>query len=229
MNTSEFLQDALKSPFLNPGVDDGVTAIPYHWAPGITPLVLVLGENASGKSVFRRIVQGTCKRLSLECMHLSMQGRSNEFGGLRPMVYGNEASEATSVNSLKGVKKGIQTCCERETPHVIFWDEPDIGLSEGSAAGAGLALARFAQAPGPQTVAAFVICHSRSMVKQMLAAKPHYIHLGVPAAEAPRTLRAWLKRSVVPIEIDDVIAVSRERYRKVVHVMNRLEKEKPKS
>jgi hypothetical protein len=227
MNTSDFLRDTLTtSAFLNPGEDDGVTAIPYHWVPGATPLVLVLGENASGKSVFRRIVQGACKRNSLECMQLSMQGRNAEFGGLRSMVYGNEGSEATSVNSLKGVKKGIETCRGRETPHVIFWDEPDIGLSENSAAGAGLALARFAQAPGPQTVAAFVVCHSRAMVKQMLAGKPHYIHLGVPAEEAPKTLRAWLKKPVVLTEIDDVIAVSRERYRKVVHVMNRLEKQK---
>ncbi len=226
MNTTDFLHNVLASPFLNVSSDGTEAAIPYLWIPGKCPLVLVLGENASGKSVFRRIVEGSCKRSKIQCMTLSMEDRCDTgFGGLaRAALYGNEDDQATSVNSLRMVRQGIKTCKKRDEAHVIFWDEPDTGLSEGSAAGAGRAIANFAQAPGQHTVAAFVVCHSRAMVEQMMLATPHYIHVGVLATEAPQTLQAWLTRPVIIRDIDEVFEASHARFEKVLKTMNGLKK-----
>lgn len=198
--------------------DDGIIPIPHFFRPSNrakTPLVVVVGENASGKSFFRRIVSSVCqfRQKKIECISISMEARAglNMLGALKGFVYGDEGIRATGENSARTVTIGIRTCRERDTPHVIVWDEPDLGLSEAGAAGLGQAIASFASDPPAATMAAVVITHSRPLVSELLAAEPHYLHLG--ADSAPQTLADWLARPIVPRDPEELFEAARRRFK----------------
>jgi hypothetical protein len=96
----------------------------------------------------RRIVHSFCHKNEVEFMGISMEGRRGISGSpWMCMVYGSEDYESTGCNSVGTVLTGITTCYGRESPHVIFWDEPDLGLSDSWAAGVGQKLAELGAKP----------------------------------------------------------------------------------
>lgn len=200
----------------------GLTPIPMVRVDGNTPLVLVLGENASGKSFLRRILMAICNaaKQKTEFMGISMEGRRKV--SMYPwwtFVYGDEDHEATGVNSAGTVLSGISTCLARDERHVIFWDEPDLGLSDSWAAGVGQTLKEFAQKPGKETVAAFVVSHSRALVQQLLPINPTYLHLGEDPEKAPRSLQEWLERPIQPRNPEKLREASRARFKLIDEVL----------
>ena len=107
------------------------------------------------------------------------------------MVYGNENWRSTGENSAHTVSMGVKTVLGR--PHRVhaYWDEPDIGMSAGSAAGAGLALRELVdtvEAGGaPFVQAVCVTSHSPALVRALTkglkgAHRPHYLYLGADKA-----------------------------------------------
>lgn len=215
--TPELLSQVLRRDFFTPN-DKGVAPIPFHRVDGETPLVLVLGDNAAGKSFFRRVVQAVSSKNKVECIHLSMEARRTiSYNPWLAMVYGDEEHESTGVNSASMVKSGVSTCRSRTTSHVIFWDEPDIGLSDCYAAGVGVALREFAQTVANHTKAAFVVTHSKPLVEQVLSINPTYIHLGTE--DAPRTLQDWLKKPVQPRPIEELLEATRVRFKLIQEVL----------
>jgi hypothetical protein len=191
------IQEALTLDYFKPHPLDGVTPIPAFFEPGRGNLAVIVGENASGKSFMRRIVTQICRETKVECIPISMEGRGGNYGGMRGFIYGDETWESTGVNSAGTVQMGIKTCKDRTTPHVIFWDEPDLGLSENGAAGVGRAIADYMIRQNPMTLAAVVVTHSKPLVREMNRAyadlDPHYLHLGCDSLEdTPKTLYEWL-------------------------------------
>jgi hypothetical protein len=213
------INESLTLDYFSPN-DDGVTPIPAHWVPGKGKLVVVVGENASGKSFFRRIVSGVCKSTGVECMPISMEGRGGYYGGLRGMIYGDESWQATGVNSARTVKQGILTCESRDKPHVIFWDEPDLGLSENGCAGIGVAIREALTEPPKHTTAAIVVTHSKPLVRELLPLDPHYLHLG--SEDAPKTLFDWLQRPIVPRHPDELLESGHRRFKLIQTILNRV-------
>lgn len=214
------LDRALRLDYFTPD-EQGETAIPYHRVDGQGKLIVVVGDNASGKSFLRRIVQLLCQKNKIECIHLSMEGRRNI--GMAPwltFVYGDEGREATGVNSAGTIITGITTCQGREGKHVIFWDEPDIGLSDDWAAGSGQRICKFTQDSPKHTLAAIVVSHSRALVRELLPAKPFYLHLGVESEQAPPTLDAWLERPIVPRDPEELRGLSRKRFKAIQAILN---------
>jgi hypothetical protein len=200
------------------------TAIPFIRGDGGSGnLVIVTGENASGKSFFRRIVGGVCARAKIECIRISMEGRGDSFGGLRSFVYGSESDQSTGENSVGTVLGGIKTCRSRESAHVMVWDEPDIGLSDSWAAGMGKAIAEFAREPGKHTRAIVLVTHRRALIAPLLSESHHYLHLG--DARGPRSLSEWFETPVVPRDITQLAEESRKRWKKIQEILNEREKE----
>ena len=130
-------------------------AIPAVRLHGTGKLVVAVGDNASGKSFFRRLVSETCRNSTpkIECIHLSMEGRHSS-GPMGAFIYGDENWESTGENSANTVLTAVRTSKNRTTPHVIFWDEPDLGLSDGWSASMGVEVRNFIeQAPDPLVTA----------------------------------------------------------------------------
>jgi len=185
---------------------DGRTAIPYLRADGDpeSRFVLVLGENAGGKSFFRRLVRLATSRPRAkdkdkggpfpvhEIIHLSMEGRA---GGMAfsSMVYGSENWQSTGQNSAHTVLGGIKTATGRDHEVIVYWDEPDLGMSAACAAGVGVALKDFTQEAPEHVQAVFVTTHSPALVAQLLhcEARPYYLYLG--SQVGPQTIEDWVK------------------------------------
>ena len=201
-------------------------AIPFvRGERGRGRLIVVVGENASGKSFFRRCVSGTCRRAAVECIHISMEGRSGDgssFGGLRPFVYGDENEQSTGENSVGTVLGGIRTCEGREGPHVMVWDEPDLGLSDSWAAGMGEAIRDFAARPGAHTRAIVLVTHRRALLAPILESPHHYLHLG--AVRAPKTLAAWFEQPILSRDISELAGESRKRWRAIEDILRERER-----
>ena len=222
---SKLLDHVLGLDYFQP---DGNKAacIPFHRVNGKDPLVVMVGENASGKSFARRLVSAVCRKVEVESIHISMQGRAGpDFtGGMRGFIYGSEEWKSTGENSVGTVLGGIRTCQGREKPHVMFWDEPDLGLSDAWAAGVGVAIRKFVQAPPEHTRAVFVVTHSKALVGQLLDAEPHYIYFGDD--EAPRSLEHWMEQPAIPRDIEELSKLSHTRFKKIQKILDRVEKKK---
>jgi len=198
-------------------------AIPYLWAPSAAtnPLIVVVGENASGKSFFRRCVQAVCNKAQVECIPISMEGRRQVAYNIGlTFVYGDESCDATGINSIRTVLTGIKTCEGRDKPHVIVWDEPDVGLSEGNAASVGKAIADFTRSTPKLTRASIVVTHRKALVTELARERPHYLYLG--AVDGPTTVDAWLAQPPIVRSLEDVQNAARERFRAIQKILNRV-------
>jgi hypothetical protein len=197
--------------------EDGKVPIPLCFTEGQGKLILGLGGNASGKSFFRRVVQSVCKHADVECIHLSMEGRGTS-GITRSFIYGTEEYRSTGQNSAQTVLTAISTSLGRENKHVLFFDEPDIGLSDGWAASVGETLLKFSQNSTDQLVAAFIITHSKPLVRQLIPSNPHYLSF----RSCPFTpIKQWVN---IPPEIrtlEELQKMSMERFKLIQGIMNK--------
>jgi hypothetical protein len=182
--------------------------IPHVWVKGQNNMVLVVGENATGKSLMRRVVCQAARQAGHEPMPVSMQGRTMPDWS-RAFVYGDESSKSTGQISIHTVITGIRTCKSRANTHIVFWDEPDLGLSDSWSAGVGIALREFANDMPANTVAAFVVTHNKVLVRRLAAANPHYVALG---ASAPPSVEAWLAHEPLPRDIAELGKESHELF-----------------
>lgn len=219
-NAHQLLDVALDTVLFTTDEPSEQPVIPYHRVDGQTQLIVVVGDNASGKSMLRRIVQGVCKQAKVECIHLSMEGRGGStYNPFRSFIYGDEGTQATGVNSTNTVLIGIKTCQGRENPHVIFWDEPDLGLSDSWAAGLGQRIAAFAKNLPKLTRAVVIVTHSKALIGQLLDLNPNYVHLGVKSEEAPQTLTEWFEAPIIPRDPEELKDLSHKRFKAIQRVL----------
>ena len=176
---------------------------------------MVVGDNATGKSLFRRLVCQLTREAGYEPIHISMQGRTTEHFS-RAFIYGAEDWESTGQISAHTVTLGIKTCQDRTNKHVIFWDEPNLGLSDSWSAGMGVAFRDFAMKLPEHTVAAFVVTHSKALLKQLVPAKPHYVAFGV---NAPASLEEWLDHDPPPRDIEQLGEESHTLFKRISKVL----------
>lgn len=218
ITTADLIEDTLGFEYFEPQEEDGgAIPIPVTFLPGDGRLVLAVGDNASGKSFYRRVVQAVCRRKDMECIHLSMEGRQrSSYSGL---IYGEEEYQSTGQNSARTVRMALETSKKREEPHVIFWDEPDFGLSESWSESMGIEIYRgLTYDTNPHLVAAFVVTPSRPLMKPLLDLNPHTLIFDeIP----PTSLQEYLDRPtpVQPLEVLE--GLSRQRFKKIQAVMNR--------
>lgn len=203
----------------------GKVAIPVFSREGTGKLTVVVGENASGKSFLRRVIGAICAQAEkkTEYIPISMEGRRNV--GMMPwlsMVYGDESWQATGVNSTGTVTTGIRTSQGRTERHVVFWDEPDLGLSDSWAAGMGVKFAEFSRKPPKHLVGCFVVTHNKALVAQLLDTNPHYLHVGTPPEKAPQSLQEWFEAPVKPKDLDTLGEQAHKRFKAIQAILDRI-------
>jgi hypothetical protein len=201
-------------------------AIPWSLSETGSKLWLVLGPNGGGKSFFRRIVQTGIRRFleGVDMIHLSMEGRSGgsmeaHSGFVRVALYGNERDRSTGECSGITLRKAIRNCQLKESPHALYWDEPDIGMSEGVAAGAGIVIREFIEELPELTRAVFITTHSRPLLRQLETLHPNYLHLG--RVDGPESLEAFLSAPVTPVLPEELKAEATARFRAISRLLPR--------
>lgn len=222
---SQLLDHMLDLAYFHPDGDEP-PAIPCHRVAGRDPLVVMVGDNASGKSFARRIINALTRENKpyTEYMGISMEGRNSDMGGIKGLIYGSEEWQSTGENSSGTVLVGITTCQSRTNDHVMVWDEPDLGLSDAWAAGMGVAIRDFASKPSKHTLGIFVITHSRALVTQLAGLDPTFLYFGDD--DVPPNLAAWLTRPVVPRNLATLPDISHKRFLRIQEILDERKKER---
>lgn len=195
--------------------------IDVNWTkgPGKSKLIIAAGENASGKSLYRRLMQQYCSEKKIECIHISVEGRRNISYSL---VYGDETNDSTGCNSAGTILGGIKTSKGRGSKHVVVFDEPDLGMSEGASMGAGTAFAEWLRDPPEHLVAAVIISHSRYLLKKLEDIPHHFLHFG----NGEHTIESWVTREVEERSLEDIKESNITRYRGIQKIIDKRRKER---
>lgn len=225
--TSTFLNGVLSKPLFADPESPMHRRVHHIEQPAASPLVLVVGENASGKSLLRRTVQEVAKAQGVGFLDLSMELRC-EDPWLRAESYGDEEVMSTGMISIRAMSRFLdhdrQTTVPGDTTrYVIFWDEPDIGLSDETAAGVGWELLNHVVNSPATLVGFFLVTHRRALLETLCTGRHHVVYVGSEKS-APKTLTSWLSRKVVPRSPSSVVEEGVERFKAVSEYLNRSKK-----
>jgi hypothetical protein len=226
---------------VDPG--SGGIAIPHIWTPGDSEskFLLVLGDNAGGKSFFRRLFREVTRKGRKahgfnkavepgpfplpEVIHLSMEARAGSSMNpvVKQMIYGGEEWLSTGYLTSSFITKGIKSASGRDHEVALYWDEPCVGMSARCQMGAGITIREFVDNLPEHIVAVVITTHSPWFVEQvlMLAHTPHYLYLGSSAG--PETLEQWIeseRNPVVPIAPEVLDEACHQRHSAINAILN---------
>ena len=159
--------------------DEGRLQASYEIGSGDSRLIIVTGENATGKSIFGRVLQEGChwNNSKIECIKISMAFRTR--GGIESsFVFGDENKFSTGAISIGTVLSGVTTSRNRKKQHFMIWDEPDIGLSPGYQAAVGQYFTQYVSNLPELTVGVAIMTHSQRLLQPLVALHPHHIRMG---------------------------------------------------
>ena len=175
-------------------------------------ILVITGDNASGKSFLRRIFHHFFKAIhKLETIHLSQEARAT--GGIeRAFVYGDEGDHSTGYITAGTFVTGFRTSRGREGEHVLIWDEPEIGLGEEAQIGAGEFFVKELSDWPKNLRGLIVMTHSRHIVSALMGVDgSQFINVGGKYATADE----WLNRKLVPIPPSVVKDKGLEKWRQL--------------
>jgi len=163
-------------------------------------VVVVVGSNACGKSLFRKAInQKLSENEDLFVTHFSQEGRSK--GGFeRIFLYGSESDESTGYLTVSSLIRNFNK--DRNSPWVTICDEPEIGLSEESQSGLGIWLHdKMEKDTLSNLLGIVVITHSRHIVSALSKCK-EFIFLDLDGLYS--THKEWLERKILPIRPETI-------------------------
>ena len=187
--------------------------IKASFTPENKTLLVITGENATGKSFVRRLVQSICKLEKIELIHLSQEGRSRS-GIVSSLIYGDESNNSTGYLTSNLITTGINTCQKRTSKHFIFWDEPDIGLSDKYAAAVGIKIKEFVENLPNLTTGVIVTTHRKCLVYQLLPLKPSLLRLG-----DKKTLRQWFDEVIKPGDLNELSEKNNKLFEQIQKIL----------
>lgn len=178
--------------------------------PGALQRVWVIsGENAGGKSLFCRALQGMVRNRSkdaktpVEVMRVGMDMRTTS-GIQRAIMFGDENDDSTGKISISCLLSGMNTARGRENPHWLILDEPDIGVGEGYRRAIGELFADFGQDLPANTLGFMVVTHAREIAEPMVAAGASSVRVGPDL----RPVAEWLAAGDLPKTREDLEALA---------------------
>lgn len=206
--------------------------IPFQFKlhAGDPRLLLIAGENASGKSLFAQCLASLAHRQDIAPITVSIRERTGSglsgIEGFRKVcMFGDESEQSTGATSFKVIPTAFNTLqgrADADKRAFLLLDEPDLGLSEGYSGALGRDLAGRYQSVGPSAAGLALVTHSRALVRGLLAGvsqPPSFIKFGETA-----DLTTWLagepERSAQ--ELKDLHALSLERWRAVRRILDEL-------
>jgi energy-coupling factor transporter ATP-binding protein EcfA2 len=170
-----------------------------HYHEGSSKLLIVTGDNASGKSMVRRAIGKYSRDQGFQVLHFSPEGKA-QGGIVGAIIYGTEEHQSTGSNSARTILGAISTSLNKEDKHIIIFDEPDSGLSDEFAAGAGDKIAEFVRHSTEALSLVVVISHRRELVRRLLPQGPAHLSLGSKV-----DLREWLDREAGAVPLEKLI------------------------
>jgi hypothetical protein len=195
-----------------------------HYVETDSKVCIITGQNASGKSFLRKILNARHQDDNIEYIHLSQCGRSSSSGLMRAMIYGSEEEDSTGYISVKAIRGAIRTGTARTKPFALMLDEPEIGCSEELALSLSHKLVN--EIPNMLKLETLYInTHSRNIVNPLLALNPGYVHLYSADDELKYpTIQSWLEREIEPIDVDLLYENANKKYTAVSKLIDNRKK-----
>lgn len=187
-----------------------------HLTQGVSNLVLVTGSNASGKSVFFRVLASLAKAeenatgITLSIRERTGSGLHEMASMRRAMMYGEEGEQSTGACSVHTAENGFGNArryAEEGKRVVLMLDEPEMGLSEDYTSAMGQWLAQQAKAMTHKNeLGLVVVTHSRALVKRLveeLGQNPTFVN-----TDSPQSVGQWLEQ-VPKRTVEDLLALDK--------------------
>lgn len=201
-----------------------------RFVEGDERVLLIVGANASGKSLVFRMIAQMADADGIEALTLSIRERSAsgpyEMARMRrSMIFGDEETSSTGAISARVVESGFSNLSSRGNA-ILGFDEPEIGLSDGYAEALGEYIAICVKGMHGNACGVMLVTHSRRLAEGLvrgLGRDPAMLSMG----EAPNDVGEWIKsreeRSVE--ELLGLRTVALERFRTVNRLLGRGRKE----
>ncbi|AFU88114.1 putative ATPase domain protein [Caulobacter phage CcrColossus] len=157
-------------------------------------LVVIVGENASGKSLlFRSMAAWVKKDYKVTGITISIRERTDSTVPFRrSFMFGEESEKSTGANSFQVIEAGLRNAeGGGHGQTLLMLDEPEIGLSDGYARALGEYLGQRALTLTDACQGLVVVTHSHSLVRgavEGLKTAPTFVHVG----SQPKPLDEWL-------------------------------------
>lgn len=179
-------------------------------ASGDPKLLVVTGENASGKSLLFRVLSAKINQAKATPVTLSIRERAgsggSDMGGIRRvLMFGEESEQSTGATSVTSIKSAFEQNLDRPGGTVLGLDEPELGLSEGYASALGMYIGQQTRSIPAACAGVVVVTHSRPLVRGLIdgyGARPTHVALGCEA-----DLDRWLDEPEVR-SVEDLLALS---------------------
>ena len=186
-------------------------------------VIVITGENASGKSLVRRLfTQNLSLTYKIDKMMFSQEHRTS--GGIpNAMIYGTEDYESTGAISAKVIVGGFRNCELRDDKDgdvVLIYDEPEIGLGEEAQLGVGVYMRNKMQNECPDKLMALIVfTHSKHIVSELMQITGKKL-LFVNLTYNNMTSSEWINRVIKPITPDEVNDKGHEKYHEIQQAIN---------
>jgi AAA15 family ATPase/GTPase len=129
-------------------------------------VLIIYGENASGKSLFSNVIEQFASVDGFEIRHSCMRNRTVAGIG-RALIYGEEAVQSTGATSVLVSKNAIESTVNSEEKAIAILDEPDIGLSDYYSPALGKYIAEKCT-EFDQTKGLVLVSHSKKLISSFL-------------------------------------------------------------
>lgn len=195
--------------------------ITMHFVSGKGRILLITGDNASGKSFVGRFFSEILKKKhKIRMARICMERRG--MGGFeRACVYGDETWQSTGQISFHAVLGAMKSCNGWDDKHALYFDEPDIGLSEANQAGLGSLIAE--KEWPTKTKLVCVTTHSRYLVQALAVVNPHWLRLG-----DQKSMESFLKppRPKTAKQLTAMPDVAIKRFRRITRMINEVRRKR---
>lgn len=172
-------------------------------------LMTLTGENGGGKSLAVKFIGQLAEKLGeeqglkVEVIDIGM-GRRTSSGIVRAMMFGDESKDSTGNISVQTMKTAINTSLGRKGPHILIFDEPDIGLGEGYHSAAGKFIVDFARRKTDVCLGIVVVSHSRKLLAPLIEAGASSLRVG----DDLRPVREWLENGDLEKSDEEFLSLS---------------------
>lgn len=153
-------------------------------------VTIIFGDNASGKSLFVRILEAGLRKRKIAVRTSSIANRT--AGGMEAaMIFGDQREESTGKVSVEAIVKGINSMkkADKDKESVFIADEPEIGLSNSYSKALGKYFVQEANAIDKEKQSIVIVTHNPSLVESILEENIPVNFIGV---NTELTLKEWI-------------------------------------
>ena len=158
--------------------------------PGLPHVLLIAGENGTGKSLLAQSLTGWGRRHhKISGVSVSIRERTgaglNEMAAMRRvMMFGDESEQSTGATSAMVIEtafRTLKTRAQEGSSAFLVLDEPEMGLSRGYTFAMGAYLAKLIRDLDAGACGVAIVTHSRDLTTaliEQLGARPSFLKTG---------------------------------------------------